>query len=61
LLERLEMTCKKCGAHMKFTGKDTFSGDEIREYVCPKCGHDDWERGGTALWKMIQDADKVED
>jgi len=55
------MTCKKCGAHMKFTGKDTFSGDEIREYVCPKCGHDDWERGGTALWKMIQDADKVED
>src|ERR1700733_5751618 len=34
-----EMTCKKCGAEMAFKAKDTFSGDEIREYECPKCGH----------------------
>jgi DNA-directed RNA polymerase subunit RPC12/RpoP len=55
------MTCKKCGAKMAFKAKDTFSGDEIREYECSRCGHDDWERGGVALWKLIQDADKPEE
>ncbi len=49
------MKCALCGTTMKFTGKDTFSGDEIREYRCPQCGHEDSERGGPALWRVMQE------
>jgi len=44
------MQCEKCGAMMDFRGKDTFSGREIREYICRACGHDDWEDNGQAMW-----------
>ena len=50
------MQCKKCGAAMKQTGKDTFSGREIREYECGDCGHSDWEDSGPALWQLLADA-----
>ena len=44
----------KCGTAMYFVAKDTFSGDEIREYRCPQCGHEDFERGGPALWWVME-------
>lgn len=50
------MQCRKCGAAMSQTGKDTFSGREIREYECRSCGHSDWEDCGPALWQILADA-----
>ncbi len=47
------MKCKECGEAMVFAGKDTFSGDDIYEYRCLKCGHEEWERGGPALWTYM--------
>lgn len=50
------MQCRQCGAAMAQTGKDTFSGREIREYECRSCGHSDWEDTGPALWQILADA-----
>jgi len=41
---------------MDQTDKNSFSGRVIREYLCPKCGHTDWEDGGVALWQVLHDA-----
>jgi DNA-directed RNA polymerase subunit RPC12/RpoP len=49
------MKCQRCGAAMNQAGKDTFSGRDIREYECPKCGHSDWEDQGKALWQILSD------
>jgi acetone carboxylase gamma subunit len=35
--------------------KDTSSGRDIREYVCPGCGYSDWEDTGPALWQILSD------
>ena len=50
------MICTKCGAPMDQTDKNTFTGRVIREYVCRKCGHTDWEDDGVALWQVLHDA-----
>lgn len=50
-----EPACPACGAEMVFKGKDTFSGDEIREYLCPKCGRFEDIRGGKALWQILEE------
>ena len=49
------MNCAKCGEAMRMTKKDTSSGRDIREYVCPGCGYSDWEDTGPALWKILSD------
>jgi predicted nucleic acid-binding Zn-ribbon protein len=50
------MICTKCGALMDQTDKNTMTGRVIREYLCRKCGHTDWEDDGVALWKVLHDA-----
>jgi hypothetical protein len=55
------MQCTKCGAKMDFSGKDTFSGREIREYRCRACGHDDSEDTGQALWEIMHEARVADD
>ena len=50
------MNCAKCGEAMRMTEKDTSSGRDIREYVCPGCGYSDWEDVGPALWQILSDA-----
>jgi ribosomal protein S27AE len=50
------MNCAKCGEAMRMTEKDTSSGRDIREYVCPGCGYSDWEDTGPALWQILSDA-----
>jgi hypothetical protein len=40
---------------MTMTEKDTSSGHDIREYKCSRCGHDDWEVRGPALWQILSD------
>jgi len=41
---------------MDQTDKNTFTGRVIREYLCRKCGHSDWEDDGVALWQVLHDA-----
>jgi DNA-directed RNA polymerase subunit M/transcription elongation factor TFIIS len=47
------MICVKCGEAMRVTEKDTSSGRDIREYICPGCGYSDWEDNGMALWQIL--------
>jgi hypothetical protein len=47
------MDCVKCGEPMRMTDKNTFSGRDIREYKCDRCGHEDWEDNGEALWQIL--------
>ncbi len=49
------MICVKCGEEMRMTEKDTSSGRDIREYLCPGCGYSDWEVYGTAMWQILSD------
>jgi DNA-directed RNA polymerase subunit M/transcription elongation factor TFIIS len=49
------MDCVKCGEPMRMTEKDTSSGRDIREYKCDRCGHEDWEVRGPALWQLLSD------
>ena len=50
------MICAKCGEPMDQTDKNSFSSRVIREYLCRKCGHTDWEDDGVALWQVLHDA-----
>lgn len=49
------MNCAKCGEPMRQTEKDTSSGRDIREYKCDRCGYEDWEDQGKALWQILHD------
>jgi hypothetical protein len=49
------MNCAKCGEPMRMTDKNTFSGRDIREYKCDRCGNEDWEDRGAALWQILSD------
>jgi rubredoxin len=40
---------------MRMTEKDTFSGRDMREYQCSRCGYTNWEDRGTALWQILSD------
>jgi DNA-directed RNA polymerase subunit RPC12/RpoP len=53
-----EQTCQHCGGALRFIGKDTFSGREMREYECEKCGETITEDGGRALWEIISEANE---
>jgi len=41
--------------------KTTFTGRDMREYECRKCGRKEIVDGGPALWKILSDANKPED
>jgi ribosomal protein S27AE len=49
------MICTRCGESMRMTEKDTSSGRDVREYLCPGCGYSDWEDSGPALWQILSD------
>ena len=49
--------CPQCGQDMAFVEKDTMNGDDIRTYHCKRCGADHDLNFGTALWKLMSDAD----
>ncbi|MGD1106764.1 MAG: hypothetical protein ABR865_06945 [Terracidiphilus sp.] len=55
------MICTKCGSLMDQTDKNSFSGRVIREYLCRKCRHTDWEDDGVALWQALHDSLEKED
>jgi len=43
---------------MAFVEKDTMNGEDIRTYHCKCCGTDHDLNFGTALWKLMSDANK---
>ena len=47
--------CPKCGGPSDFVEKNTFTGQEIREYRGGSWGHLFAEYGGTALWQVLRD------
>jgi DNA-directed RNA polymerase subunit RPC12/RpoP len=51
-----DMTCSECGGEMDQIEKTTFSGRDMREYECRKCGRKEIVDQGIALWKAISDA-----
>jgi transposase-like protein len=47
--------CPKCGGTTRFEEKNTFTGREMREYLCTSCGYCVIEDRGTALWQILHD------
>jgi ribosomal protein L37AE/L43A len=41
---------------MDLVEKQTFTGEEIREYHCEACDKTVIDRGGIALWQALSDA-----
>lgn len=56
-----ERACPECGGEMDQIEKTTFTGREIREYECRKCGKREIVDGGIALWKALSDAANPEE
>jgi hypothetical protein len=56
-----EEICSQCGGEMDCIEKTTFTGREMREYQCRKCGKKEIVDGGVALWKAISDANNPDD
>ncbi len=50
------MKCPDCDGEMKLVDKTTFTGREIREYLCKPCQKSIVEHGGIALWQALSDA-----
>jgi predicted RNA-binding Zn-ribbon protein involved in translation (DUF1610 family) len=53
--------CPDCGAEMDQIEKTTFTGRDMREYQCPKCGRTQIIDRGKALWEILSEANKQED
>ena len=53
--------CSDCGIEMDQIEKTTFTGREMREYECRKCGSKEIVDCGPALWQILSDANKPED
>lgn len=55
-----DMTCPDCGGDMDQIEKTTFTGRDMREYQCRKCGKTTIEDRGPALWQILSDAREKE-
>jgi transposase-like protein len=52
------MACPTCGKEMVFVEKYTMMGDDLRTYRCNACQKEHIIDFGTAMWKLIADANK---
>jgi hypothetical protein len=43
---------------MKLVDKQTFTGEDVREYHCAACDESVIGRGGIALWQALSDANE---
>jgi hypothetical protein len=48
--------CPKCNGKTRQTEKETFSGQEMREYQCRACGWTHVFEHGPALWTVFSNA-----
>ena len=56
-----DQICSACGGEMDQIEKTTFSGRDMREFECRKCGRKEIMDYGDALWKILSDANKPDD
>ena len=52
------MKCPDCGKEMILVEKNTMSGEDLRTYRCNHCEKEHDVNWGTALWKLMSDADR---
>lgn len=53
--------CPVCGGATRQTDKNTTTGEDWREFTCQACGHIEDVNYGTALWKVLDDANDNEE
>ena len=53
-------TCPKCGGAMRLEDKSTFTGRDMRTYVCDACNEWQVVDNGVALWQVLSDAREEE-
>ena len=54
----LDTTCPDCAIEMLQIEKTTFTGRDMREYQCPKCGRKQIIDNGKALWAILSEANE---
>ena len=57
---RSRTACPQCGNEMVFVEKNTMNGDDIRTYLCKRCDTEHDLNFGTALWKLMSDANRLD-
>jgi len=55
-----ETICPDCSLEMHQIERTTFSGRDMREYQCPKCGRTQIVDCGKALWEILSEAKEQE-
>jgi predicted RNA-binding Zn-ribbon protein involved in translation (DUF1610 family) len=53
--------CPDCAIEMDQIEKTTFTGRDMREYQCPKCGRKQIIDRGKALWEILSEANEESD
>jgi predicted RNA-binding Zn-ribbon protein involved in translation (DUF1610 family) len=53
-----ETTCPDCAIEMNQIERTTFTGRDMREYQCPKCGRKQIVDCGKALWQILSEANE---
>jgi transposase-like protein len=56
-----DTTCPDCRVEMEQIEKNTFTGRDMREYECPKCGRTQIIDCGEALWQILSEANQESD
>ena len=56
-----DTVCPDCGIEMEQIEKTTFTGRDMREYQCSKCGRKQIVDGGKALWQILSEANEEKD
>jgi predicted RNA-binding Zn-ribbon protein involved in translation (DUF1610 family) len=56
-----ETTCPAYSIEMEQIEKTTFTGRDMREYQCPRCGRKQIIDCGKALWEILSEANQQED
>jgi transposase-like protein len=59
-LQLASTDCPRCGRKMVFVEKFTMLGDDQRTYLCESCRKEHVLNFGTALWKLMSDANREE-
>ena len=54
----VDTTCPDCAVEIDQIDKTTFTGRDMREFQCPKCGHRAIIDCGKALWQILSEANE---
>ena len=56
-----DTVCPDCAIEMDQIERTTFTGRDMREYQCPKCGRKQIVDCGKALWEILSEANEESD